>query len=638
VRSLRRFLIRLAGLFRKGRHEREMAEEFESHFRMHVDENLRRGMSNDQAWREASLKFGGIEQTRESMRDVSAFMTLETAWRDLRYAVRGLRGNPGFAAAAILSLALGIGASVAIFTLADNLLLRPLPYREPDQLTMVWEVTPLGTQRNFVSPANYLDWKAQSHEFESMAVFGEGPAAFADGAHVEEMQEQYMSAGLLPMLGVQPVLGRLFTAAEDMPNAPHAVLISYRLWQSWFGGDEGAIGRTVQVGARPATIIGVMPPGFYFRDRNVDLWEAIGLDPALDYRKNAGRYLMCVARLKPGVTRDRAQTRMTAIARRLETDYPRFNTRWRVNVEPLRDSLVSEVRTSLMVLLGAVGLLLAVACANVANLLLARYTSRRREMAVRLAIGAGRGRVVRQLITESVVLGLAGGVLGVALARWSVLGLLALAPVELSRNIAVAIDYRIVLFAVGVPLLTGILFGLAPSFVASRADLTLGLREDSRASVGGAWRLRAGLVASEVALSVILLAGAGLLFRSLVGLQGVDPGLNPARLLTFRVQIPQARYPAPVHRTQFFTSALERIASLPQVESASAVSYLPFNGMAAGTDLAIAGRPPSKPGEGPAATIRTVMPGYFRTVGIPLKRGRVFTAADNTRTRRTGSW
>ena len=523
---------------------------------------------------------------------------------------------------------MGIGASVAIFTLADNLLLRPLPYREPDRLTMVWEVSPQ-TTRNVVSPANHRDWKAQSHEFEAMAAFGEGSTGFADGSRAEELQEQSMTADLLPMLGVQPMRGRLFTAAEDQPNSAHVVLISYRLWQSWFAGNDGAIGRTVQMRSRPVTIIGVMPPGFYFRNRNVDLWEPLGLDPVRDYRKDAGRYLMCVARLKPGLTLEGAQSRMRAIARRLETDYPRFNTNWTVNVEPLRDSLVSQVKTSMLVLLGAVGLLLAVACANVANLLLARYTARRREMAVRLAIGAGRGRVVRQLITESVVLGLAGGILGAILARWTVAGLLVLAPVELSRNIAIAADYRIVLFALGVPMLTGVLFGLAPSLVASRADLTLGLREGGRGSVGGAGRLRAGLVAAEMALSVILLAGAGLLFRSLVGLQGVDPGLNPAHMLTFRVQIPPARYRTPADRTQFFTRALEQLERLPGVESASAISYLPFNGMAAGTDLAIAGRPPAKPGAAPVATIRTVMPEYFRTVGIPLRKGRAFTAADN---------
>ena len=628
--TLRRFAIRLAGLFRKRRRELELAEELASHLQMHVDDNLRSGMSAAEAWRQARLKFGGIDLAKESVREASTFMTLETTWRDLRYAVRGLRGNPGFAAAAILSLALGIGASLAIFTLADNLLLRPLPYRQPGRLMMVWEVSPPGNHRNVVSPANYRDWKAQNKVFESMAVFREEPAAFTDGARVEELQEQLMSADLLPMLGVQPLRGRLFTAAEDLPNAPDVALISYRLWQSWLGGDDGVIGHTVQVRSRPVTVIGVMPPGFYFRNRNVDLWEPMGLDPARDYRKLAGRYLMCVARLKPGIARDAAQAQMTTIARRLETDFPVFDTGWRVNVEPLRESLVSEVRTSILVLLGAVGLLLAVACANVANLLLARYTSRRREMAVRVAIGAGRGRVVRQLITESVTLGLAGGVLGVALARWIVLGLLKVAPADLSRNIAIEVDYRIVLFALALPMLTGILFGLAPGFVAGRGDLMRGLREDSRASVGGAGRLRAWLVAVEVALSVVLLAGAGLLFRTLVGLQGVDPGLNPARLLTFRVEIPRARYREPVQVREFFSRAMGQIGRLPGVEAASAVSYLPFNGMAAGTDLAIAGRPPAKPGEGLGATIRTVMPGYFRTMGIPLKRGRVFTDADNT--------
>ena len=632
MRTLRRFLIRLAGLFHKERHERELADEFASHFQMHVEDNLRRGMSAAEARRDASLKFGGIAVATESMREESTIMTLETTWQDLRHALRGLRRNPGFAATAILSLALGIGASVAIFTLADNLLLRPLPYREPGRLMMVWETNlkrPAET-RNVVSPANYRDWKVQNSVFENMAAFADGRAAFAAGDRVEELEVQYVSADLLPMLGVQPLRGRLFTAAEDLPNAPNVVLISYRLWQSWFGGDENVIGRQVQVRSQPTTIIGVMPPGFYFRNRETDLWDTVGLDPARDYRNKGGRYLMSVARLKPGVSRDRAQTEMTALSRRLETEYPVFNANWRVNVESLRESLVSEVKTSMLVLLGAVGLLLAVACANVANLLLARYTSRLREIAVRVAIGASRWRVIRQLITESVVLGVAGGILGVLFARWAVIGLLAFAPADLSRNIAIAVDYRIVLFAVGVSVLTGVVFGLAPSLVASRIDLTRGLREAGRSSVGGAGRLRSVLVAVEVALSVMLLAGAGLLFRSLIGLQHVEPGLNPSRVLTFSVLVPTARYREPVQRTQFFTRALEQIERLPGVESASAVSYLPFTDMSAGTNLTIAGRPPAKPGEEPLATIRTIMPGYFRTIGIPLKRGRVFTAADNT--------
>ena len=632
VRTLRRLAVRLAGLFSKARRERELADEFESHFQLHVEDNLRRGMSAQEARRDARLRFGGIDSAKESMREGSTIMMLETTWQDLKYAARGMRGNPGFAVTAILSLALGIGASVAIFTLTDNLLLRPLPYREPRQLTMVWEMNHSRPAqiRNVVSPANYLDWKARNHVFESMAVFAEGRSAFSDGKRVEELDEQYVSAELLPLLGVQPFRGRLFTAAEDLPNTPNLVLISYRLWQSWFAGDEGVVGKQIQVRSRPGTIIGVLPPGFYFRNRTTDLWEAMGLDPARDYRLNYGRYAMSVARLKPGVTRERAQAEMTAIAKRLATEFPQFDTNWTVNVESLRDSLVSEVKTSMLVLLSAVGLLLAVACANVANLLLARYTARRREMAVRVAIGAGRARVVRQLITESLALGVTGGLLGVALARWAVLGMLAMAPLDLARNLAIEVDYRIVLFAVAASVATGVVFGLAPSLVASRADLTQGLREDGRSSVGGSGSLRSLLVGAEVALSVMLLAGAGLLFRSLVGLQAVDPGLNPARVLTFSVLIPGARYREPVQRTQFFKTALEQVERLPGVESASAVSFLPFNGMSAGTDLTIAGRPPVKPGEELVATIRTVMPGYFHTLGIPVQRGRVFTAADNT--------
>jgi putative ABC transport system permease protein len=631
VRHLRRTIIRFCGLFRRRQTERELAAEFESHFAMHVEDNLRRGMNRSEALRDARLKFGSLESAKESMREGSRWTAVDTAWHDLRYTVRGWQRSPAFAATAILSLALGIGASVAIFTLADNLLLRPLPYRQPEQLMMVWEVNPHHTtSRNLISPANFLDWKTQNSVFQNMSVFAEGPSAFAEAGRVEELQEQYMSAGLLPMLGIRPWRGRFFTAAEDLPHAPNVALISYRIWQSWFGGEENVIGRQVQIRSKPATIIGVMPPGFYFRNREIDLWEPLGLEPARDYRRNSGRYLMSVARLKPGVTREQAQSQMSAIAQRLSRQYPQFDTNWLVNVEPFRESLVSEVRTSMLVLLGAVGLLLAVACANVANLLLARYASRRREMAVRVAIGAGRARVVRQLITESLTLGLAGGLLGIALARWAVLGLLALAPVDLSRNIAIEVDYRIVLFAVTVSLLTGIVFGLAPGLLALRTDVAQGLREDSRSSVGGTGRLRAVLVSAEVALSVILLAGAGLLFRTLVGLQAVDPGLSPQHLLTFSVQIPGARYREPVQRTQFFQRALQQIERLPGVESASAVSYLPFNGMAAGTDFAIAGRPPARFGNQPVTTVRTVMPAYFRTVGIPLRKGRTFTAADNT--------
>ena len=630
MRRLRRLAQRIAGLWSHGGRERDLAEEFESHFQLHVEDNLRRGMSREEALRDARLKFGSVDSAKESMREASTIMMLETTWQDLKYAARGLARNPAFAATAMLSIALGIGASVAIFTLTDNLLLRPLPYRNPGEIMMVWEknLRQAGSSRNVINPSNYRDWKSRNHVFDQMAIFTEGRSAFNDGTRVEELGVQYLSAELLPLLGVQPIRGRVFTAAEDLPGAPNVVLISYRLWQSWFGG-ENVIGKSVQVRSRPATIIGVLPPDFYFLSREIDLWETLGLDPARDYRLKSGRYAMSVGRLKPGVTSDQAQVEMAAIAKQLQTEFPVFDTKWGINVEPLRDALVSEIKTSMLILMGAVGLLLAVACANVANLMLARYTARRREISVRQAIGAGSSRIVRQLLTESLALGIAGGALGVLSARWAVLGLLALAPRDLSRNVAIEVDYRIVVFAVVCSVLTGIVFGLAPGLMASRADLTQGLREDSRSSTGSG-RLRSMLVAAEVAMAVMLLAGAGLLFRSLVGLQAVHPGLNPARVLTFNVLLPAGKYRERTQGWEFFKTAQERIQDLPGVESASAVSYLPFDGLGAGTDFAIEGRPPAKPGEGMGAEIYTVLPGYFQTMGIPLKRGRLFTDADNT--------
>jgi putative ABC transport system permease protein len=622
----------LAGLFRKARQERELAAEFESHFQMHVEENLRRGMNAAEARRDARIRFGSVDAATESMRDGWTVTALVTARQDLQYALRGLRRNPGFAVTAIASLALGIGASVAIFTIADNLLLRPLPYHDPEQLVMVWDTNhPRGYDRVIVSPGNFRDWKAQNTVFSSMAGFREGHSVLTDGSRSDEFGKQLISAELLPMLGVHPVRGRLFTAAEDVAseNTDTVLLISYRLWQNWFHGDEGVIGRQVEINSTPRRIIGVLPRGFYFRNRNVDLWEPLGLNPARDYRKTAGRWMLSVARMKPGVTLRQAQAQMSTIAARLAAAYPAFNQGWTVELESLRDSLVHEVKTSMLILLGAVGLLLAVACANVANLLLARYSSRRREMAVRAAIGASRWRVIRQLLTESVVLGIASGLLGVVLARGAVGGMVFLAPKDLSRNAVIVLDLRIVMFAVGLSVLTGILFGLAPALVASRADLTRGMREDGRGSLGAGGKLRLGLVGVEVALSVMLLAGAGLLFRSVVGLHSVDPGLDPTKVLTFRVSIPAARYRNYSLRTQFYARAIERLRQLPGVRSVSAIDYLPYSERAAAAPVAIAGRPAAKPGAELLATIRTVMPAYFRTLGIPLTRGRDFAEADN---------
>lgn len=628
MKALWRFWARITGLFTKSRREQDMTQEFESHLQMHIDDNIRAGMSPEQARREALLKFGGMESAKESMRGTSRALWIETTWQDLRYAARGLWLNPGFAATAILSLALGIGASVAIYTVGDNLLLRPLPYPGSSELAMVWENNlHNGNAHNLVSPGNYFDWKEQNNVFENIGGFFELRELLGDGRHSEQVDVQAVTSEVLPLLRVQPVRGRVFTYEEDSKDA-HVALISYRVWQNWFGGDESILGRQIQLNLRPFTVIGVMPPDFYFHTRSIDVWLTLGLNPSPDLRKRQGRWMMSVARLKSGISFKQAQTEMAGIAKRLEIADPGYNTKWEINVEPLRDSLVGQVKPSLLALLGAVTLLLAVACANVANLLLARYTVRRRELAVRGALGAARLRLLRQLLTESLVLGLVGGALGIALASLAVSGLVALAPKELTRSVQVSFDVRILIIAVALSVLTSVIFGLAPALIASRGNVNRALHEESHQGTGGGNRLRSWLVAGEVACSVILLAGAGLLFRTVIGLQAVDPGLNPGEVLTFSVSLPPARYDNP-KTVEFYAQAVEHLSRLPGVRSASAVSYLPFNGMAAGTDVLIAGRPSARPGEGIAATVRTILPGYFHTLGIPFEKGHDFTPADN---------
>lgn len=619
---------RIANLLRGRELDRELEDELQFHLEARKQDNIAAGMPPQEAEAAASRMFGNRTLVKEKARAMNILTWLETIAQDVQYALRGLRRAPGFAATAILSVALGIGASVSIFTVADNLLLRPLPYKDAGRLMMVWEAVPAGDiHHNVISPANFLDWKAQNDVFESMAVFQEGHSVLVDGDRTEDFERQAIGLDLLPMLGIHTIRGRLFTAQDGAPaRSSGALLISFRLWHAWFGGAEDVIGRKVLVDSMPYTITGVLPPGFYFRNRNTDLWSLLTLDPARNYRQTSGRYLSSLAKLKPGIMRDRAQVEMTAIAKRLEAAYPGFNHEWTVEIEPLRDSLTRQVRASILVLLSAVGLLLVVACANVANLLLARYASRRQELSVRSSLGAGRLRVIRQLLVESILLGLAGGMLGLVFVQWSVAGLIALAPRSLTQSMNIVVDSRILMFAVLLSVVTGIIFGIAPSLSASRGELLQSLNDGSR-SITGKGRLRGVLVSAEVALSVMLLAGAGLLFRTLIRLQDVNPGLDASRMLTARIRLPGMRYRN--KSTQFFAEAIDRVSKLPGVRAASAVSYLPFDGDAAGTGVTIAGRPPAKLGEGISAVIRTVMPEYFRTMGIPLERGRDFTPQDD---------
>jgi putative ABC transport system permease protein len=620
---------RLGGWWGRARRERDLQDELAAHFQMHVEDNVRAGMSPVEARRQAALKFGSVDSAAESVRSAWTVAWLESTRQDLVYALRALRRNPAFAATAILSLALGIGAGVAIFTVADGVLLRPLPYPDGGRLVMVWESRQKGNRHNLINPGNFQEWKAQNHVFSGMAIVGYGLATLADANRAEEFESRYVEPDFFQILGVRPWRGRLFTAADRLPGSPPVFVISHHLWQTWFGGDESIIGRKIEVSTGPATIVGVLPPGFYFRNRAVELFGNFTLDPARDYHGD-GRWLMSVARLKPGATMAEAQAEMNVIAGRLELTQAQFDKGWGVTVEPLRDSMVREVKRPLLVLLGSVFFLLAVACANVANLLLARYNSRRREMSVRAAIGAGRWRIARQLLTESMVLGGAGGFLGVLVARWAVAGLLALAPRDLVRNTAISIDLRVLAFALGLSLVSALAFGLAPSLLAARRDPLTGLTEQSRGSTAGHTALRQWLVAAEVAFSVMLLAGAGLMFRTLKGLESVDPGINPDRVLTFRVTLPRARFREFPPRLEFFNRALEKLQGLPGVQSASIIDPLPYVGIAPATWVAIAGRPPARPGENLVTVVRTVGVGYFHTLGIPIKAGREFTREDNT--------
>ena len=606
--------------------------------RRHLEEDLADEIAFHRAMRSRDPEpppFGNQTHIRESIRDAWSFGWIESVLRDIAFSIRGFRRNPGFALTAIGSLAIGIGITIAIFTAADGLLFRPMPYKQPDRLVMVWERNSRAgaDPYNVISPGNFFDWKARANIFEDLAIFNEGKTVFADGDRAEQLGFQGVSANFFSILGVAPERGRTFTAAEDLASAhsDSVVIISHRLWQSWFAGDPGIVGRRVQINSIPMTVIGVMPAGFYFRNREVDLWQAAGLDPARPYRKTSGRYMMAIGRLRPGVTPGQAQTRMTDVARVLEIENPVFDKNWTAIVEPLRDSLVRDVRISLFILLGAVGLLLAVASVNVANLLLARNCARRAELAVRNALGAGRGRLTRQLIWESLTLALIAGVAGMLLGRLGLAALLAAAPREMVRTAVISIDWRIVVFALLVSTATGVLFGLLPALSGASSGIAHEMRQGSRWSSRHTGIARSWLVGAEVSLSVILLAGASILLHSLLRLQGAKPGLNAENVLTFRIRLPAAHYREAGKSTRFFSALLSRIDRLPGVRTASGVSYLPFTALVAGTDVTIGGHPQPRPGEEPVANIRTVMPHYFETMGISIRRGRDFTDTDNSK-------
>jgi putative ABC transport system permease protein len=557
---------------------------------------------------------------------------MDTLFQDLKYALRTLRRTPVFTLAAVACLALGIGANTAIFSVIDGVLLRPLPFRDPSSLVMVWETDPRrGVDRNVASPANYLDWRAQNSSFAEMGTYIDWRANLTGVDEPIEVARSIATATFFRVLGVAPELGRVYTPEEDVPNGPNVVVLSHRLWQRQFGARAEAVGARLQLDGRPFTVIGVMPASFGIEGSTAELWTPMGLNPSVDYRTRTGRYLTTVARLKPGMTPERAGADMRAIARRLEGAHPDFNAGWGVNVVPMSEQVVGGVRRALLVLGGVVAFVLLIACANVANLLLARSTARTREVAVRAALGAGRARMVRQLLTESVVLAALGAAAGLGLAYWGVEGVKALAPRGVPRVASISIDGWTLAFTVVIALVTGLLFGLAPALQAGRGNLQTVLREGSRGS-NRSGRARTLLVAAQVALSLILLIGAGLMARSFARLQSVDPGFDPEGVLTGRVQLAGERFRASSAATAFFDQLLERVEKLPGVKSAGAINWIPFAGQGSATSYWIEGRPVPPPTSEFVADVRAVDPRYFRTLRIRVMRGEPFDARANAET------
>ena len=559
---------------------------------------------------------------------------MDTLLQDLRFAVRGLRKHPGFAFVAIVTLALGIGANTAVFSVVDASLLKPLPYREPDRLVHLWE---LRLERQFprseASYPDYLDFVAATSTLEEIAGYaGGGSMTMTGDGRPERLSGLRVTANFFDVLGVDPALGRLFDPRDEAAGGERLVVIGHDLWQRRFGADPSVVGRSVVLGGTPHTIAGVLPKGFHFaRSRDAEIWTP--LVPSTDERERRRfRWLNLVGRLAPGATVAQAEAELDAVARRLGELYPESNAGSEVEVVPLRDELVGSVRPLLAILLGAVGLVLLIACANVANLLVARSAARRREMAVRRALGASSGRIARQLLVEGTVLALAGGAAGALWTQWGVLLLVGAIPEPLLASMPylrdLSVDARALGFALAISLATGLLFSLAPAFYATGFDLHESLKERAATAGGERARLRAALVVSEVALSLVLLVGAGLMIQSLARLLATDPGFETERLLTFQISLPGERYGEPARVEALHQGLLARIAAIPGVRGAASTDKLPLSGGGGTGSFTVQGVATAPADLEYEANMRTVSSEYFRVMEIPLVAGRPFEDRD----------
>ena len=620
----------LRSLFRRNSVEQELGSELRFHIERQVEENIAAGMTPQEARRAANREFGGVEQVKEDCRDTRRANYVENLLKDMRYGFRMLRKSPSFTFFAVAVLALGIAANSAIFSIADNVLVRPLPYRDSNRLVMVWEdSSAYGFPKDTPAPGNFADWKSRNQVFEDVAAISDASLNLTGSGNPEDLLGKWITANLFSVLGVSPALGRDFRLEDDVPGAPHVAILSYGLWLRRFGGDPQIIGKEISLNFEKYAVIGVMKRGVQFPDRETELW-APSRFTTKQLTSHGNHFLQVIARLKRGVSLKTANANLATIAAQLEKENPDSNAKVGAFAVPLREELAGDVRPAILMLVGAVSFVLLIACANVANLLLSRATGRRRELAMRLALGATRGRVIQQMLTESILLSLFAGAAGLLLSIWGTKFLATLIPAGLAPLTGTGVDGRVLLFTLVVSLSTGILFGIIPASRVSQFQLTFSLKQGGgQSGVGsGGHRLRDALVVCEVALAIVLLAGAALLIRSLQNLYHLDPGFRADHVLVMRTPLPRQKYEAFAPRVSFYDQVLARVEALPGVVAAGYTTWVPLTNTGGATGITIEGKPEPAPGNILIPNTRIVSVDYMKTLRMKLIEGRAIEEGD----------